>query len=146
MRRGSYDQNVELSRRALEAFNTRDVDGFLAYIDPGCEFHPVLATIGGVSVYHGHEGVRSWFEDFEEVWGKEIHVDPEAYFAFGDQTLLFYVLRARGRQSGVEVTMRLAQVTTWRENLIVYAKVYTQREEALSDLGVSENALQPIAP
>jgi hypothetical protein len=28
---------------------------------------------------------------------------------------------------------------------MVYSKVYTQRDEALRDLGVSEGALEPIA-
>jgi ketosteroid isomerase-like protein len=146
MRRGRSEQNVELHRRALEAFNTRDVEAFIAHVDPNAEYRPVLAAVGGVTVYHGHEGVRSWFEDFEEVWGKEIYVEPEVYFAVGDQTLLFYVLRARGKQSGAEVTMQFAQVASWRDNLLVYSKVYTDKEEALSDLGVSEEALEPIAP
>jgi ketosteroid isomerase-like protein len=139
-------QNVELHRRALEAFNSRDVEAFVAYIDPSAEYHPVLAAVSGVTIYHGHEGVRTWFRDFEDVWGKEVHVEPQAYFDLGEQTLLFYVLRARGRQSGAEVTMRFTQVARWRDNLMVYSKVYTQREEALRELGVSEDALDPIAP
>ena len=73
-------------------------------------------------------------------------MEPEAYFALGEQTLLFYVLRGRGRQSGAEVTMQLAQVARWRDNLMVYSKVYTDKGEALRDLGVSEDALEPIAP
>ena len=39
-----------------------------------------------------------------------------------------------------------ALVATWRDGLIVYFKVYAHREDALSDLGVSEEALEPIAP
>jgi ketosteroid isomerase-like protein len=140
------EQNVELHRRTVEAFNARDVEAMIAYIDPSVAYHPVLAAVGGVTVYHGHDGLRSWFEDFEDVWGDEIRVEPEAYFALGEQTLMFYVLRGRGKQSGVEVTMKLAQVARWRDNLIVYSKVYTHRDEALMDLGVSEGALEPIAP
>jgi len=139
------EQNIELHRRTLEAFNARDVEAFLAFVDPSVEYHPVIATIGGVTVYHGHEGIRSWFEDFEEVWG-EVRVEPEAYFDLGERTLMFYRLQARGRQSGAEVSMELAMVVRWRENLLVYSKVYTERAEALSELGVSEDALEPIAP
>ena len=35
----------------------------------------------------------------------ELRVEPEAYFDLGEHTLTFEVLHARGRQSGVEVTM-----------------------------------------
>jgi ketosteroid isomerase-like protein len=138
-------QNIELHRRALEAFNARDVEAFIAYVDPSSEYYPVLATLDGVTVYHGHAGVRSWFADFQDVWG-EIRVEPEAYFDLGELTILSYVLRARGRQSDVEVTMQFTQVAKWRDNLMVYVKVYTSREEALADLGVSEDELEPIAP
>jgi hypothetical protein len=34
----------------------------------------------------------------------------------------------------------------WRDGLCVYVKNYAQKEDALSDLGVSEDALEPIAP
>jgi hypothetical protein len=37
-------------------------------------------------------------------------------------------------------------VCKWRDGLIVYFKGYTHREDALTDLGVSEDALEPIAP
>jgi hypothetical protein len=39
-----------------------------------------------------------------------------------------------------------AQVCTWREGLMVYGKVYVDREDALTELGLSEDALEPIAP
>jgi hypothetical protein len=39
-----------------------------------------------------------------------------------------------------------AQVCRWRDGLLVYAMVYVHREDALRDLGVSEDALEPIAP
>jgi hypothetical protein len=40
----------------------------------------------------------------------------------------------------------MAHVIRWCDGLAVYAKSYTQREEALNDLGVSEDALAPIEP
>ncbi len=113
------EQNVERHRRSVEAFNARDAEALIAYVDPSVEYYPVLAAIGGVTVYRGHDGVRSWFRDFDDVWGNEIRVKPEMYFALGDQTLLFYELRGRGKQSGAEVTMQFAQVARWRDDLVV---------------------------
>lgn len=51
-----------------------------------------------------------------------------------------------GTQSGAEVTMPGAQVCEWRDGLCVYAKQYARREDALSDLGVAEDALTAITP
>jgi hypothetical protein len=42
--------------------------------------------------------------------------------------------------------MPIAQVARWRDGLLVYVKGYADREDALSDLGVSEDELEPIYP
>ena len=90
--------------------------------------------------------MRRWHHDQEDAWGKEVRLEPEAYFHLGERTLVFYVLHGRGRHSEVEVAMPNAAVFRWREDLIVYAKGYVHRDDALSDLGVSEDELEPIAP
>jgi hypothetical protein len=38
-----------------------------------------------------------------------------------------------------------AQVLRWRDGLIVFHKGYANREDALSELGVSEDDLEPLA-
>jgi ketosteroid isomerase-like protein len=138
-------ENVELHRRAGEAFNTRDVERYIAYCDPEIELHSGVTVPGG-AVYHGHEGVRRWHRDIEDAFGDEVRVEPEAYFDLGEHTISFHVLRGRGRQSGADVTTPAAHVCRWRDGLMVYFKGYTHREDALADLGVSEDLLEPIAP
>jgi ketosteroid isomerase-like protein len=138
-------ENVELHRRASLAYNAHDLDAFIAYFDPSTEFHSAFGPLGG-GVYHGHHGVREYFRDLEDAWGDEIHGEVEAFFDLGEYTLAFYVLHGRGRQSGAEVVMPLAQVVRWRDALVVYFKVYARREDALRDLGISEDALKRIEP
>jgi ketosteroid isomerase-like protein len=139
------ENNVELHRRVIEAYNARDTEAFVALCDPQIEVHSVFAAPGGAD-YHGHDGVRRWHRDLEEAWGPDFRVEPEALFDLGEDTLMFSVLHGHGRQSGVKVAMPNAQVARFRDGLIVYLKVYIHREDALSDLGVSEDALEPIAP
>jgi ketosteroid isomerase-like protein len=138
-------ENVELHRRTIEAFNRRDIEAMIATADPNIEYHPVLSAVGGVTVYRGHDGMRRWFEQLDDAW-EELRANPEAYFDLGEHTLLFYVLHGRGRHSGAEVAMPGAQVVRWRGGLSVYGKQYAHREDALRDLGVSEDTLDPIAP
>jgi ketosteroid isomerase-like protein len=140
------ESNVELHRRAIEAFNARDIEALIAYFDPSIEFHSTFAAVGG-AVYHGHDGMRKYFRDQEDAWGGEIlHVEPQAYFDIGGDTLAFFVMHGRGRRSGAEVAMPIAQVARWRDGLIVNLKAYAHREDALRDLGVSEDELESIAP
>ena len=138
-------ENVELHRRAGVAYNAHDLEAFIAYFDPSIEFHSAFAALRG-GVYRGHDGVREYFRDLEDAWGDEIRGEVEAFFDLGEDTLAFYVLYGRGRQSGAEVAMPLAQVARWRDGLVVYFKVYAHREDALSELGVSEDKLEPISP
>jgi ketosteroid isomerase-like protein len=139
------DQNVELHRRLYEAFNARDIDSLIALCDPGITVQSAFAAVSG-TVYHGHDGVRSWQGDLAEAWGGDIRVEAEAYFDLGEHALAFDVLHGRGRHSGAEVALPAAAVTRWRDRQCVYFKAYAHREEALGDLGVSEDALEPIAP
>jgi hypothetical protein len=43
-------ENVELHRRAIRAFNARDLDAVLALADSGVELHSAFAGIGGARV------------------------------------------------------------------------------------------------
>ena len=138
------EQNVELHRRWFEAYNARDIEALIAYCDPGIEFHSVFAAVGG-ALYHGHDGMRRWHRDIQDVWGEEISIEPEAYFDLGDHTLVF-ALHGRGQGSGAEVAIAGAQVARWRDGRMVYVKAYANKDDALGDLGISEDALEPIAP
>jgi ketosteroid isomerase-like protein len=138
------ERNVELHRRIVEAYNARDLESFLAVSDPSVEFHAAWAAVVPMA-YHGHEGIRTWVQETEAALS-EFQMTPEAYFDLGEHTLVFHVLRVRGRQSGAEVGMSGAVVARWRDGLCVYVRSYIHREDALSDLGVSEDELEPIEP
>jgi ketosteroid isomerase-like protein len=139
------EENIDLHRRQVRLFNASDVEAFIAGLDPGVVYHSVITVPGGTA-YRGHDGVRRYFKDFEDAWGDEFRAEPEAFFDLGDRTLMFYVVRGRGQQSGADVEMPGAQVCTWRDGLMVYGKTYLAREDALRDLGVSADGLEPIAP
>ena len=51
----------EVVRRAVGAFMARDLDGILELADPRIELRSLL-TEAERPLYHGHEGVRDWFD------------------------------------------------------------------------------------
>jgi ketosteroid isomerase-like protein len=139
------ESNVELHRRANEAFNTRDVEAYVALCDPQIELHSAVTVPGG-TVYHGHDGVRRWHRDIADGFGDDVRVEPEAYFDLGEHTITFHTLQGRGRRSGADVETPAAHLCRWRDGRIVYFKGYVRREDAFGDLGVSRDAFEPIAP
>jgi SnoaL-like protein len=139
------ERNVELMRRVFEVYYVGEIEPFIAFCDPSIELQSVFAAVGG-AVYHGHDGLRDYYRDLADAWGNDIRIEPKAYFDLGEHTLAFNVLHGSGRHSGAEVTMEVAAVARWREDLIVHFKIYAHRDDALSDLGVSEDELERIDP
>lgn len=139
------EQNVELHRRAIAAVNAHDIDAFVALCAPDAEFQSVFAAVGG-AVYRKREGMRQWFRDLADTWTDGVRIEPHEYFDLGERTLLVHVVHGRGRHSSMDVAMPVAHVFTWHGGLFVHWKSYMHREDALRELGVSEQELEPIEP
>jgi ketosteroid isomerase-like protein len=136
-------ENLEIVRAFTEAFNAGDTEALIACCDPNIEFHSTFAAVGGAN-YHGHDGMRKWHRDIEEAWGEKIRSELETVFDLGEDVLVFTVLHGRGQQSGVEVELPAAMVVRSRDGRLVYFKGYAHREDALRDLRVSADALEPF--
>jgi hypothetical protein len=132
-------------RRFVEAWNRRDVGAVIEFCDRNIEYHSPFAAVSG-AVYRGYDGLRNYYRALQGAWGDDLRIEPKAYFDLGEHTLTFYVIRGRGHHTGVDVAMPNAAVARWRDGLMVYIKGYAHREDALRDLGVSEDELEPIDP
>jgi ketosteroid isomerase-like protein len=131
------EENVELVRRALEAFPRGDMEEMLSFMDPEGEFHS--AIVGGAegNVYRGHEGFRRWyadsFESFEELRNEWTEFrDP------GNRVLALGRVHARGRESGVEIDSPMGWVFTVRGGKLLKGEGFLDPEEALEAAGLSE--------
>ena len=129
-------ENVELARKAFEAWNRGDVDAFLQTFDPNVE---VYLPEGGlnVGVRRGHEEIRRLMEGFLEVWD-DLRMEPERFFEMGDQIVVFVHVRGTGKGSGVVVETRPAHLATVRAGKLVRLVIYPERAAALEAAGLSE--------
>jgi ketosteroid isomerase-like protein len=50
---------VDLTYRAFQAFEDRDLDALLAMLDDDVEAFPILSGMEGG--YRGHDGIRRWW-------------------------------------------------------------------------------------
>jgi ketosteroid isomerase-like protein len=130
-------ENVNLVRRAVDAFNRRDIDAFLALTDDDIEVIPRSAVLEGGDHYHGRDGVRLWLEDLFGVFPDFTTEVVEAHH-FGDLTLAVLRQRAHGASSDTPAEQSLWNVARWRRGKCVWWRTFATRDEALEAVGPSE--------
>ena len=120
----------ELLDQAADAYNRRDPDAWVAVWSPDCEWHPFLtARVEGDPGYHGHNGMRAWFEDVDEMFS-EMHVELGRFRQVGDRLLVLGQMTATGRVSGVVVSSEVAWVMELRDDPLRRGWAYMRHEEA----------------
>lgn len=120
----------ELLDQAADAYNRRDPDAWVAVWSPDCEWHPFLtARVEGDPGYHGHNGMRAWFEDVDEMFS-EMHVELGRFRQVGDRLLVLGQMTATGRVSGVVVSSEVAWVMELRDDKLRRGWAYMSHEEA----------------
>jgi hypothetical protein len=88
-------ENVERTRRVIEAFNRRDLQGYLELMDPELEFIPYEVHLEGGDPYLGHAGIRRWWEDLFSVV-PDVRAEVFEVRDFGNRTLVgAFTARAR---------------------------------------------------
>src|SRR5262245_53363109 len=126
---------------AIEAFNRRDVDALLRLIHPDVVLKTAIASMEGEGgVYHGHEGVRQWSRDLDEVV-EDLHGELNELYDLGDgRYLCAGRFHGRGKVSGTEFDTPMAWVyiaeQTDDDERFVRYEAYFEREQALQSLGL----------
>jgi len=119
----------KLLEQSRDAFNQRDPDAWNEAWNGDCEWHPFLtAREEGDPGYHGHNGVRAWFEDVDEMFS-EIHVDLEQYREIGRRVLVLGEMQATARGTGAEVRSDVAWVVEPRGEKLHRGWAYGSHEE-----------------
>jgi ketosteroid isomerase-like protein len=113
-----------------DSYNSRDADAWVAVWNRDCEWHPFLtARVEGDPGYHGHNGMRAWFEDLDEMFD-EIHAELDQFRQVGDRLLVLGRMTARGRASGTEVESEVGWVVEPKDERFQRGWAYTSHEEA----------------
>ena len=88
-------------------------------------------------VYVGHDGVRDWWRESLEIFGK-VHVDVEELVDAGDQVLAFVRERHVGRSSAATVEAAHMAVWTLANGKVVRLRMFEDRQQALEAAGLGE--------
>src|SRR3954452_5064107 len=124
----------EIVRRAVAAFNARDVEGFTALTAPDFEWLPSMSPIEGAD-FRGPEGIRRYFEGVAGVW-EHFDVHPGELRGYEGGLLVLGRLDGRGRGSGVEVDSPLGMAFDLGGGAITRIRGYLSHREALTAVGL----------
>jgi uncharacterized protein len=123
-------QNLDVVKRAIDAFSAGDADGFAELTTPDLEWKVGLAAVEG-EVFRGHDGVRRYFERLSGAWS-EFHFLADEFRDLGDVVVVLGRLRGFGRGGGVPVESPVGAVWELREGKIRRLRAYLTHAEALS--------------
>jgi ketosteroid isomerase-like protein len=91
-------ENVEIVRRAFEAYGREDFYGALRYYDPEVEWETTGAFIEPAT-YRGHDGVRRYLGSMDEEF-EDLTIEPEELIDAGGQVISTVRISGRGKGSG----------------------------------------------
>ena len=81
-------------------------------------------------VFHGYEGVRTWWLRWLEAWDEVAMVDGPHHRPSGSQVVSWWRQRVRGKSSGAGLEMEVGIVWTFEKGRIVRAAVFPSGDEA----------------
>jgi ketosteroid isomerase-like protein len=132
-------ENVEIVRDAVVAFNRGDLDAFLdEYWADDIDWRAVEGALDDRGPIHGKAEMRTYVQDWFDTFD-DFKVEPvELIDAGGDQVIAVLRNSGRAKLSGVETDLTFAIVWTIRDGKIARGREYWTREQALEAAGLSE--------
>jgi ketosteroid isomerase-like protein len=133
-------ENVEVVRRFIEALPraqaSDDWRPVLAEVDPGVEIDDLDLSLD-TSRYRGPESVREWIGDWMESWESWRLEDVQVLPVGADRAIGLFLVHAKGRGSGIELSRRDALVCSLRAGKIEKGTYYNE-QQALEAVGLQE--------
>jgi ketosteroid isomerase-like protein len=126
-------ENVELHRQGLDAWNRRDDETWLALADPNAELIPAVIGMEGGQPLRGRGGARrlwdAWLATFPDA-----HLQIDEIRDLGDTTLAAVRICGHGARSDLPVEQPAWHVMEWRDRKCVRFQVFLTEAEALEAL------------
>ena len=125
--------NLEIVRRAVNAFLAGDLDGMFALADPALEFDNQTEVPDLEGTFVGREGFVSMLAKIYEVF-EDYRVEPLRFEARGDQVAVLLREVGRGRASGVEIDRQIVLVHTLAGEKVTRIEALLARHSDLRDV------------
>ena len=130
-------ENVELTHRAADAFNRRDLDAFLELMDPEIEFTTRFASPEDDPQYRGHDGIREWWADLLTVFPDLTYKIVEVRDS-GDHGITAMRVRGHGLDSGAPLDEMLWFAWEAHDGKLARWRSFSSEDAALEAAGHQE--------
>jgi ketosteroid isomerase-like protein len=131
-------ENVEILRRAVLAFDRGAEDEWIAAWHPNAELWDFTELPDVPQPYRGHEGVRQWATNVRGVLG-DFRMNPHAFTRIDNDAVLMEVeVRGVGERSGVPVGMTVHVLAWIQGDKIARTRAFLDRAQAREAAGLRE--------
>ncbi len=127
-------RNVELTKRAIDAYNRRDLEALRALNDPDVEIDWSASRGVEAGVYRGIDEALRFYQGYFDAF-EEILIEPNCFRDADDSVVVPNISRSQGRE-GIEVFARSALVFTFRAGRVVRVRLYQETVQALEAVGL----------
>jgi ketosteroid isomerase-like protein len=129
-------ENVEVMREGIDAWNRDDRDEWLAVFAADAEWH-TTGRFADRGVYRGREALaRYWLEFREDV--EELSTSVAEIRAVGDKVMVAATATGRGRRSKAAFGVPVWFVSTFRDGLVVRVETHDDPQQAFEAVGLRE--------
>ncbi len=122
-------QNVEIVKRAYEAWNRRDMAAVLGACDPDIEWWE-RDDVPDTTVHRGLNAARARFAELDDMW-LGLGLEPQEFIDAGNFVVVPFRLTGRGRASGAAFDEEEVQVFRLRNGKIIELREYSEKADAL---------------
>jgi ketosteroid isomerase-like protein len=129
-------ENVEILRKGIAAWNQRDADLWLSYAAPEIEWLPAGPAAVDSTVYRGYEECARGFAAVWETWAVFEFQEGEVR-DLGDSVLWLGRVKMRGSASQVELDQEFAVHSLLRNGKVTRTLTFLSWQEALEAVGLS---------
>jgi ketosteroid isomerase-like protein len=126
-------------RRGMEAYSRGDYEAALVGFDPAIEWSVHESLVPDATTYHGHEGVKRFWETWAEaISGMALEIE-ECRRVERDRVLAIIRAHGSGAGSGAPVASgRFAQIADFRDGCVVRVRLYGNVAYALEAEGLRD--------
>jgi ketosteroid isomerase-like protein len=109
-------ENVELLHGVFTAWNRGDLEWILERLAPEFEYQTVGLFPGIERVYRAKEGWTKFWKTIRDPW-ESITIHLERVVDLGDSVVELTAFNAKGKESGIDVTLKYANIVCFRDGM-----------------------------
>jgi hypothetical protein len=119
-------ENVETSKRFLDALTRRDYEAAAREVGPGLEINDT-----DIPESTSSDSLFTWLARWDETWEDWRFEDLEIRAVGNDRAVHLFTMVVTGKGSGIELSRKDAHVAEYRDGKMVRISYYNDQNEAL---------------